>query len=237
MLKDLKILIKMQKCDDIIGEKDKLLQELPEELSSLKSDLADAKADLDAAKANLDENRKTQKLKELEIKDHKEKIAKYKNQLLTIKTNKEYKALNSEINHLETKNAAIDDEIIALMEKENALRKELDEIKKAHKAAADKLAANEEKLQKRIDEVDAEITALRSERNAYAKNLSRQLIKRYASLIKNKGRKAVVFNENNACSGCGFTLRPQLKIEIADGKKIINCENCGRILAPTPVDQ
>lgn len=237
MLKDLKILIKMQKCDDIIGEKDKLLQELPEELSSLKSDLADAEAELETAKSSVEENHKKQKLKELEIKDNKEKIAKYKNQLLTIKTNKEYKALNSEINHLETKNAEIDDEIIAFMEKENVLRTELDECKKAQKAAADKLAANEEKLQKRIDEVDAEINELRNERNAFAKNLSRQLIKRYASLIKNKGRKAVVFNENNACSGCGFTLRPQLKIEIAEGKKIINCENCGRILAPTPVEE
>ncbi len=222
----------MQKCDDIIGEKDKLLQELPKELSSMKNNLIEANNEFDTIKKSLEDNRKIQHLKELEIKGHKEKIAKYKNQLLTIKTNKEYKALNSEVNHLEAKIAEIDDELIVYMEKENLLKTELEECKKVQKAAADVMAANEELLQKKIDDVEAEIKELRDDRNAYAKNLSRSMIKRYASLIKNKGRKAVVFNENNACSGCGFTLRPQQIIEIAQGKKIMNCENCGRILAP-----
>ena len=53
-------------------------------------------------------------------------------------------------------------------------------------------------------------------------------------LITNKSGKAVAFVEKNSCSGCGVNLRPQLIIEIKRGKKIISCENCGRLLVAKP---
>ena len=81
-----------------------------------------------------------------------------------------------------------------------------------------------------------EIEQIRDKRNEYATKLSRQILKRYASLIKNKNRKAVVFNENNACSGCGFSIRPQLIIEINNKVRLVHCESCGRILVAKPVE-
>ena len=78
--------------------------------------------------------------------------------------------------------------------------------------------------------IRAELEQIRDERNEFAAKLPRQILKRYASLIKNKNRKAVVFNENNACSGCGYTIRPQVAIDIKEGISVIYCESCGRIL-------
>jgi predicted nucleic acid-binding Zn-ribbon protein len=49
-------------------------------------------------------------------------------------------------------------------------------------------------------------------------------------MIKNKGNKAVVYVQNGACSGCGFVIRPQIRIELQLRKKINFCESCGRIL-------
>ncbi|OQX71891.1 MAG: hypothetical protein B6D62_01005 [Candidatus Cloacimonas sp. 4484_275] len=234
MNQQLELLIKMQKCDDIIGEKEKLKKKLPEELNSLKENLKKAVQEVEESKKLLEENLKAQNLKEMDIRENKDKIAKYKNQLLTIKTNKEYKALNSEISHLEAENSQIDDELIELMEEESQLRKQLKEREEVKKTAEDNLKANEDKLNKKIESVTAEIEKVREERNSYAKNLPRSIIKRYAALIKHKNRKAVVFNENNACSGCGFQIRPQLVIEINEGNRIISCENCGRILVAKP---
>ena len=112
MKEQLEILIQMQKFDTIIGEKNILTKELPQQLNSLKQSLKNADETAAATKSELDENQKDQKLKELDIADNNAKSAKYKNQLLTIETNKEYKALNSEINHLEKQNSGIDDELI-----------------------------------------------------------------------------------------------------------------------------
>jgi uncharacterized protein len=230
MKKQLEILIQMQKLDKVIGEKNILTKELPQQLNSLKQSLKDADETVAATKSELDENLKDQKLKELDIADNNAKSDKYKNQLLTIETNKEYKALNSEINHLEKQNSGIDDELISLMEVESELKERLGEENKAQKKASDELKANEEKLEKEIQEVQKDIEELKSKRNTLAKDLPRDIIRRYASLIKNKNRKAVVFDDNNACSGCGYTIRPQVAIDIKEGNSVIYCESCGRIL-------
>lgn len=230
MKKRLEILIQMQKFDTIIGEKNILTKKLPQQLNSLKQSLKDADETVAATKEELDENLKDQKLKELDIAEHKSKIAKYKNQLLTIETNKEYKALNSEINHLEKKNSTIDDELIGLMETESELKERMAEENVAQKKASDELKANEAKLEKEIQEVEKEIVELKSNRNELTKDLPRDLIRRYAALIKNRNRKAVVFIDNNACSGCGYTIRPQVAIDIKAANSVIYCESCGRIL-------
>ena len=234
MIKELKILVDMQECDDIIGEKEILTKQLPEDLSNLKQNLETANNKLVETENVLDENLKTQKLKELDIKANNEKIDKYKNQLLIIKTNKEYKALNSEVSHLENKNSDIDDELIVLMEEEVNIHAQLEINKKDQKKADNELKANEEKLRKKIEDVEKNIAEYKNKRNLLAKDLNPQLVRRYALLIKNKRRKAVVFSDNNACGGCGYNIRPQLIIEINEGQKIINCENCGRILVAKP---
>jgi predicted nucleic acid-binding Zn-ribbon protein len=234
MIKELKILVKMQECDDIIGEKEILTKQLPEELNNLKQNLETANNNLAETENALEENLKTQKLKELDIKANNEKIEKYKNQLLTIKTNKEYKALNSEVSHLENKNSETDDELIVLMEEEVNIIALLEIDKKEQKKADNELKANEEKLRKKIEDVEKDIAEYRNKRNILAKELNPQLVRRYALLIKNKNRKAVVFSDNNACGGCGYNIRPQLIIEINEGQKIINCENCGRLLVSKP---
>ncbi|MCF7792881.1 MAG: hypothetical protein K9N09_02855 [Candidatus Cloacimonetes bacterium] len=234
MSKKLDILIEMQKCDDIIGEKESLMQSLPEELSSLKENLAVANAQLEDTQKLLDENLKNQKLKELEIKSNKEKIDKYKNQLLTIQTNKEYKALNSEVSHLENKNTGIDDEIIELMEAEANLRNQVKDEQEIQNKAQTELNANEEKLKKKIIEVEKEIDEIRAQRNEMATELPKSVVKRYAALIKNKNRKAVVFEVNGSCSGCHYVIRPQLIIEIKNRKHVVTCESCGRMLVAKP---
>ncbi len=236
MIKEIEILVEMQKRDDIISEKDILTETLPRELNSLIKNLEEADLVQENTKNELDENSTTQKLKELDIKDNNEHIEKYKNQLLTIKTNKEYKALNSEVSHLETKNSQIDDELIVLMEEETVLRDNLKEAEIKQKYAEEQLKANEEKLKRKIEQVKKDIEEIREKRNELARNLPRQLVKRYGALIRNKGKKAVVFNIKNACSGCGYTIRPQLVIEIREGNKIVSCENCGRMLVSESKD-
>lgn len=230
MIKDLQILVEMQKLDDVIAEKVDLTVALPKQLSGMKTAVKEADEKVEEIKFNVDENRKTQKLKELEIKSNIEQMGKYKNQLLSVQTNKEYKALNSEVTHLEKLNSGIDDNILQLMELENSLKEEMEAAKKVQAATHADLKANEDKLNLQINSETKEITKMRSKRNSLAKDLPRNTVKRYAALIKTRNRKAVVFNLADKCGGCGFSLRPQMMIELKKADKIINCENCGRML-------
>ncbi len=234
MKEDLRILLEMQALDAEIGKREILKKDLPAELSNLIDSVKNTEDDLTAAKDRLNENRKNQKLKEVDIQTNNKTIGKYEDQLLAIKNNKEYKALNSEINHLKEKNSKIDDEILEQMEVETKLKEELKEAEEEVKKAKAELVKNEDRLKKRINELDSEIEERKNERGELAKGLPRTLVRRYVSLIKAKDRKAVVFMENNACGGCGFKIRPQLIIEIERGNKIVSCESCGRIVVRKP---
>jgi uncharacterized protein len=230
MDKKIEVLNKMQEIDNIIKQKLKLTKKLPNELNTLKKNVKNTNEKLEETKKLLEENLKNQKLKELDIQSNQDKIAKYQNQLLAIKNNKEYKALNSEVSHLEKKNNEIDDLRVELMEEEEALRDQLKVDKKASEQADNELKKNYDRIEKQIQDVKKDIEDLKEKRNKLAQHLPKQMIKRYALLIRHKDRIAVAFNENGACSACGFKIRPQLEIEINKAEKIESCENCGRLL-------
>ncbi len=224
------VLIKMQKLDDKISEKEALKQKLPLQLSELKNNVDLAKAKLNTVDEKISLIQKKQKDKESEISTNKDLIKKYEYQLEGIKNNKEYKALNSQISILHEKNAQIENIILEVMDEENELNKQRKEAELVKTKADENLQANESILKKEIDKVDIEINQLKDTRSDLAKQIPMTLVKKYVQLIKNKNRKAVVFNNNNACSGCGFHIRPQILIDLKENHKMIYCENCGRIL-------
>ena len=230
MIKKLEALIKMQKLDTEIGKLEKRIEILPKKLSSLKTDLEFADVALKNSENLLKENIVEQKNSELTIQQHKDKIGKFKNQLLGIKNNKEYKALNSEITFLENEIEKIDDSVLELMEESDNITNKIKQNKKDKIDAEKNLEANENKLKEEIAKVQAQITLLRDKRKEFSKDLDRATLKRYVALIKSRDRKAVADDYQDACSGCGFKIRPQLKIDLRKGTKIHSCEYCGRFL-------
>jgi uncharacterized protein len=230
MRKELQLLAEMQKRDDRITELQVLVKNLPEQLNNLKKNVSVAKEELENVQSELDNNRKEQDMRELEIKSNKEVMGKYQNQLLTIQTNKEYKALNREVSHLEQKNIELEDEIVALMEQNEEYREHKAASEKAFERALAELKANEKRLEDEIETVQIEMEKYSSERKVLAGELPTSLVKKYAALIKNRNRKALVYLVGNSCGGCGFMIRPQVMVDLHEGEKIIYCEGCGRFI-------
>ncbi len=229
MIKKIEVLIKMQKIDSKIKELEKKVKILPQKLSNLEENVKNTAKKLEESENQLKENLVEQNNKKLLIKQNNDKIAKFKNQLLQIKNNKEYKALNSEITFLEKENERIDDETLELMLKADEIRVAIEKNKAKKKVAETELNKNKDKLNNEIAEVESQIKLLKEKRREIAQDLDRATLKRYVSLIKAKGS-AVVHCEKNACGGCGIRLRPQLLIDISKGDKVYSCEYCGRII-------
>lgn len=235
MKKKVKCLIEMQKCDDRIAEKEILKSELPQQLKSLIEAEEQAKMAVAETMEEINQVVIQQKDKEIMIKQNKEKANKYEEQLASIKTNKEYKALNSEIALLASLNSELESEIIALMEQENQLKQIKEEREKDLKQKQKNLSDQEDILKKQIAGLDGEIEKFKKERNSLAVDLPKTLIKQYKVLIINRNRKAVAYEQEGACSACGFKVRPQLIIELEKQDKILFCENCNRFLVRKPL--
>lgn len=230
MIEKLKILASMQKLDDEIGRCRELQKILPQQLNTLIQDVEAA-----TAKVNETTNVKNGILKkqnelETDIKHNNELAHKYGTQLADIKTNKEYKALNGEIANLKQKNNDIESLLLELMETETEIKKQMVENQKELTAAEKRKSDKEDDLRQQISKLEGKIEELRNQRNELARTLPITLVKQYGHLIKNKNNIAVAYNNNGACGGCGFMIRPQVRIELDLLKKMHSCENCGRIL-------
>ena len=91
--------------------------------------------------ANRDQGRRSARRKhESDIKDQQEKISKYRDQSLKVKTNQEYKALLSEIEHAEAEIAKLEDKILEIMVAADARKEGLKQAEATLKADT---AANE----------------------------------------------------------------------------------------------
>ena len=220
----------MQILDDKIGQYRVLQDILPKQLNEINEKVEQATIDLLAGETEKAEINKLQRAQEGEIKTHQEQIKKYGTQLSVIKTNKEYKALNSEIAYLKDKISELESQLLAQMDAETEVKGRIVGYKKALAEAEENKRAKEGDLKAQIDTLEEKVESTRAERNKLAVTLPVALIKRYGNMIKNKGNQAVAYSHDGSCGGCGFVIRQQMRIELQLREKVVYCENCGRIL-------
>jgi predicted nucleic acid-binding Zn-ribbon protein len=160
-----------------------------------------------------------------------ELIKKYEKQSDNVKNNREYEAINKELEmqtlevklaerHIKDANEEIADKARALdVVKKNIANKEAN--LKVKKSELDKIIAETEKEEK-------EFAALSEKARA---SVDQRLLASFDRIRKNfRNGLAVVPVVRDACGGCFNAIPPQRQSEIRQHKKIIVCENCGRVL-------
>lgn len=230
MLKDIEILCQLQFLDNKIRIAEKEKERLPKEIEELEKKFNLEQESEKNIKQRLEQNWQQQKKLELEIATNNQDINKYENQLLIVKTNKEYKALNSEITHQKEKNADIEEQLIELLEAESILEKEKKDVIELLTRDKKILEEEKEKINIKIEVLTKEIAQREKEKIELSKKIPDILFRRYQRLIEHKDGKAIASIDNGICSGCHFLLRPQIIVEVAKSDSIIICENCSRIL-------
>jgi uncharacterized protein len=224
-------LVSLQKIESKLDEYKILKGELPMEVS----DLEDEITGLHSRQTRIEEeingiqefiNQKKEIIKEAEAL-----IKKYDKQSQNVKNSREFEAINKEMEmqqlevklaekHIKDANEEIAEKVIVLERaKKNVGSKE--GVLKNKKDELDKIIATTEKEEKHFSKLAAE---------AREKVEARLLIS-YDRIRKNyRNGLAVVPVLRDACGGCFNAIPPQRQSEIKQRKKIIVCENCGRIL-------
>src|SRR5437763_13933204 len=115
MNQDLKQLIRLQAIDLSIQELRTRIDRFPGISKALDEQLRSARASLDGAKEKAKNDLANKKKLESEIGTIEGKISKYRDQMMSVKTNEEYRALQHEIEHAQLGIRKIEDEILNLM--------------------------------------------------------------------------------------------------------------------------
>jgi len=218
------VVSEVDKIKTLRGELPLEVQDLEDEITGLKTRLTN----LDVEIKNLDTAISNKKIA---IKDSQGLIAKYTEQQNNVRNNREFDSLSKEI---EFQNLEIElaEKRIKEFTAEMATKKENVTVsKQALKEREEDLTRKQTELKEITEETKIEEEKLKSKSEKIESFIEPRLLTAFKRIRKNaRNGLAVVTIQRDACGGCFNKIPPQRQMDIANRKKIIVCEYCGRIL-------
>lgn len=229
-MKAIEILKELQKIDSQIFKTKEALEDKPRKIAILEEEFAKLASSLKSLESEFKKVQLEHKDKDLALQTKEGTVNKHRNQLSQIKTNKEYNALQLEIEKMKADNSLLEEQIIMLLDK-------IDGLKAAISKEKDILALEEKKLNSAKSQVEIEIKELQdtiSKLNIQRKivitpDLKPEVLALYERIKENRGEIAIIPVQDGHCSGCYVNLRAQVLNELSLGK-ILTCDTCSRIL-------
>jgi len=225
MNQELEKLISLQEVDNQIYEIESLAGDLPNKVKNKESQISNLQSELDLVTTRLDQLEKDNRTLGSNLEDGQVKLNKYKDQLFLVKSNKEYDALNSEIDHIKT---LISDSEERILENQSEIEKE-GEVKKVHLSELDTLKEtldlDKDNLKRALENSQGELRELNKTKNDITDSINSNLLSQYKKL--NQGRGVGVSPlEDNCCGGCFSMLPPQVVIEVKSNSELHTCPSC-----------
>lgn len=233
----LKNLLQLQKIDSKLDEIQVLKGELPMEVSDLEDEITGLNARQTRIEEEINGISEFIEGKKSMMKESEALIAKYEKQSENVKNNREFEAINKEIEDQQLEIKLCEKHIRDANEELTEKIKALDLAKKAVASKEGVLNHKKSELEKIIADTEKEETELNKNSAAARSHIDERLMYSY-DRIRNSYRNglAVVAVDRDACGGCFNSIPPQRQSEIRLHKKIIVCENCGRILVDANLD-
>ena len=225
----------LQKIDSQIDSINKVKGELPLEVQDLDDELAGLKARVENINAEIEELNALSKQRKREVDQAKILIGNYKEQQNNVRNNREFDAITKEIEYQELEIELAEKRLKEYAAGVKAKKLQLEEAENLSVERAADLAAKKAEL----EGIEAETAPLVAEYAAQGERVKEKIDERllaaYDRIRRNvRNGLAVVTVKRDACGGCFNRIPPQRQVDIRQGKKIIICEYCGRILVADP---
>ena len=230
-------LVSLQKIESKIDEVQVLKGELPMEVSDLEDEITGLQSRQTRIEEEINGIQEFINQKKELIKEAEGLIKKYEKQSENVKNSREFEAINKEIEmqqlemklaekHIKDANEEIAEKVVVL-----------DKAKKNLAGKESVLTGKKGELEKIIATTEKEEAHFNKLAEAAKSHVDPRLLTSYEKIRNNyRNGLAVVPVERDACGGCFYSIPPQKQSEIKQRKKIMVCENCGRILVDSDLD-
>lgn len=225
-------LIKLQQLDSELDELTKVRGALPEEVEDLEDEIAGYQTRITKIENEIAEVEKSIEDKRTAIKNAEKLIAKYEEQQMNVRNNREYDAITKEIELQQLEIQISEKKIKEAYESLEEKKSQIDSTRELLDERNKDLAGKKSELDVIVSESEEEEQKLMKAREKATKQIEDRLLKSYTKIRNNaKNGLAVVSVKRGACGGCFNVVPPQRQAEVREKKKLIVCEHCGRILA------
>jgi predicted nucleic acid-binding Zn-ribbon protein len=241
---DLDRLIRLQQLETTADEARRKIADHPQRAQALEERLAAARDAVAGVKTRLTDAQNKRRAEEKDVSTIQTRLAKYKDQLLEVKTNREYQAMLHEIETAQNEIKTREDSILVTMMESDDLAAEVKKTEAELKAVEKEVGAGRQVLEQEVSALEAELEKTARARAALTSEIDRGVLAIFEQVAK--GRKGIAVSEakDGMCTICHVRLRPQVFNEVRRNASIIQCDSCRRILyfveqtpAPSAVPQ
>ncbi len=230
MSPELERLVKLQGIETRAAEAQKRIVEAPAQIAALDARLSASREGVAAAKQAIADNQTRRRSLDNDLASAQQRQSKYKEQLMAVKTNDEYHAMQHQIAAMEAEVGRVEEKILVNM-------MEADELAIRLKAAEATLQKDESSVATERAAILAETADKRTvldqsnqDRAALVPDMSREALELFGRVSKARQGIAVAQAVNGQCTICHVRLRPQVYNTIIKNEGIVQCDHCQRIL-------
>ncbi len=228
-------LYELQRIDSKIDEINKVKGDLPLEVQDLEDELAGMQTRIDKINGEIEELNTLTKQRKRETDQAKILIGNYKEQQNNVRNNREFDAITKEIEYQELEIELADKRLKEYAAGIKSKKLLLDEAEALGRERMADLEAKRNELQSIEEETRPQVAEFDAQAGKVKAKIDERLLTAYERIRRNvRNGLAVVTIKRDACGGCFNRIPPQRQVDIRQGKKIIICEYCGRILVADP---
>jgi predicted nucleic acid-binding Zn-ribbon protein len=226
----IRLLVQLQTVDKVVYDLEVEQEAIPKRLADLT--IAADKLEKAHVRAFSELEELTRRRKELEAENEtiKARIRKAEQRLMGSKSQREYRAANAEIQEGKDSTKSIDDALLDIMERQEAVKKDVDQLKNRLDEVVATTAEERTTLEARSATIGAELERLLKNRDSLCDGVQAPLMKRYNFIRKKRRGIALAPVANGVCGACHMNLPPQQFNELLRQDRIMECPTCRRII-------
>jgi predicted nucleic acid-binding Zn-ribbon protein len=234
MSPDVERVIALQRLDSAVHDALRRLADEPEREKGFEARLESARERLASAKHRMTDNQTRRREIEKEVAVQQGRLSKFRGQLMDVKTNREYQAIQHEIEVAQNEVKSLEEKILVFMI-------EGDDLAAAVKRGEADLATEQKvvdtdrrKMVAEHSELRASLERISGERAALVAAIDKGVLAIFELVARKRNGIAVAEARDGICTICHVRLRPQVFNSVLRNDQIIQCDTCNRILYSTP---
>ncbi|MDY0219777.1 MAG: C4-type zinc ribbon domain-containing protein [Desulfobacterium sp.] len=227
---DIGILVKLQKAETETVRIESFLKKIETEKIGVEKELVAFKTALENYKDALGKAEALCRDTEAEVQMLGERVVRSNEKLRQVKTNKEYQALQREVDDNRKRKEALETSFVQFLEDKEAKETLVSHREVELAQLTEKIRAEQEEMDKKGQNDRDLLDQYRHQREEIGEKLEPSLYRQFNQISDANGGLAVVEVRERLCRGCFMSIPHQLYIEVQRCNSLILCPQCNRIL-------
>lgn len=231
MKAQLNTLLELQNIDLALDAIQQRKGALPKQIADLDEKLKALEAQKDTRKGEVAEKEEAIGVQQAKKKEAEELVKKYREEQLSASDSRSYDTITKEIALQELEMQLAQKNIKSSQQGIKEIKEQLTKIRAGIREKKERIKMHKQELSTIQSEVQEEEDKLKEKRVTLAEVVDKSLYHTYEDMRKHLTPPHVVTQvKEDACGGCFYLIPPQQQAIILEGKKMVQCEHCNRIL-------